>query len=161
MSKARPAPIFFVYFFYSAFAAFAACLWTHGFMDARSYKEKGSPGTMTAFQLRGTRRAPKSPTYYRYLIELNGRSLESELMRKLVLGTSYAVLISPGDPDKFVIGTSQDSTLRIYASQTGGGFWGWVFIFIWPSIVIVCLVSLRQEIAARRIQQQRRYILPS
>ncbi len=134
-------------------------LWLHGVIDAHSIKNKGTPAIAIALELKGVRYGGKAGNYHRYLLELNGHRFEKELLNiGLELGKRYAVLISPTDPDEFVIGTPQDSTLRIYSSQVGGGLWGWLVVLILPIMGVGSVIMSAWSIAALRAQTQLKYI---
>ena len=109
-------------------------------------------------ELRGVRHTGKAGNYYRYLLDISGRQFEIELFNKLELGKRYDVLISPDNPDKFVISTPHDSTLQIYSSQLGGGFRGWLWVLILPLMAAGWAI---QAIATRRTQKRKWYVLPT
>ncbi|MFZ2280306.1 MAG: hypothetical protein WAW39_21085 [Prosthecobacter sp.] len=158
MSKARSDQIFLICIF--AFSSvFMNWVWLHGVMDARSFKNKGTPAIAIVLELRGVRNGGKAGTYYRYLLDLDGRRFEKDLInRRLELGKRYAVLISSSDPDDFVIGTPQDSILSINASKEGGGLWGWLVVVMLPIIGAMSVIMTVWSVAALRNQKQLRYI---
>jgi hypothetical protein len=163
MSKARSHPILAAYVLVPIIlfgAILMTWIWTTEFMEARSYKEKGLPASAIALELRGVRNAYKAGNYYRYLMELNGRCLESEFERRLELGKRYDVLISATDPDKFVLGSPQDWTLSIYANKSGCGFLGWATTLMLPLMVIAGVVLTVQTIVARRRRGRGAYLFP-
>ena len=158
MSKARSDQVFLVCLF-ALSAVFMNWLWLDGVIDAHSIKYKGTPAIAIVLELKGVRYGGKAGHYHRYLLELNGHRFEKELLNiRLEHGKRYAVLISPTDPDEFVLGTPQDSTLRIYSSQMGGGLWGWLVVLILPIMGVGSLIMAAWSIAALRAQTQLKYI---